>query len=60
MKRSQWEIRELAEAIYKEVKKVAPALFDGSGPACISLGACPEGEMTCGRMAEVREKYTLR
>ncbi|NLZ38545.1 MAG: FAD-dependent thymidylate synthase [Firmicutes bacterium] len=55
--RAQWEIRALAEAVYKEVKKVAPTLFASAGPACVSEGACPEGEMTCGQIAEVREKY---
>jgi thymidylate synthase (FAD) len=55
--RAQWEIRLLAEAIYKEVKRVAPTLFGAAGPACVSNGACPEGEMTCGEIAAVREKF---
>lgn len=55
--RAQWEIQQLAEAIYKEVKKVAPTLFGAAGPACVSEGACPEGEMTCGEIAVVREKF---
>ncbi|MDW7649934.1 MAG: FAD-dependent thymidylate synthase [Bacillota bacterium] len=55
--RAQWEIRLLAEAIYKEVKKVAPTLFGAAGPACVSEKACPEGEMTCGEIAAVREKF---
>lgn len=55
--RAQWEIRALAEAVYREVKKVAPTLFAYAGPACVSEGACPEGELTCGEIAAVREKY---
>jgi thymidylate synthase (FAD) len=55
--RAQWEIRELAETIYKEVKKVAPTLFSIAGPACVTDGACPEGKLTCGRIVDVREKY---
>jgi thymidylate synthase (FAD) len=55
--RAQWEIRALAEAVYKEVKKVAPTLFASAGPACVSEGSCPEGKMTCGQIAQVREKY---
>lgn len=55
--RAQWEIRALAEALYIEVKKVAPILFGTAGPACVSEGACPEGEMTCGEIAAVREKF---
>src|SRR5690606_16370489 len=55
--RAQWEIRALAEAVYREVKKVAPTLFAYAGPACVSEGACPEGKMTCGEITAVREKY---
>jgi thymidylate synthase (FAD) len=55
--RAQWEIRELAETIYKEVKKVAPTLFSIAGPACVTDGVCPEGKMTCGHILDVREKY---
>ncbi|MCR3921103.1 MAG: FAD-dependent thymidylate synthase [Firmicutes bacterium] len=55
--RAQWEIRALAEAVYAEVKKVAPTLFSSAGPACVSEGTCPEGKMTCGQIAMVRDKY---
>ncbi|MBS4007475.1 MAG: FAD-dependent thymidylate synthase [Clostridium sp.] len=55
--RAQWEIRLLAETIYQEVKKVAPNLFAAAGPACVSQGVCPEGEMTCGEIAAVQEKF---
>ncbi len=54
--RAQWEIRELAEEMYKLVYKVAPSLFVNSGPSCVA-GACPEGKMTCGKIQEVRDKY---
>ncbi|MEG1984692.1 MAG: FAD-dependent thymidylate synthase [Oscillospiraceae bacterium] len=54
--RAQWEIRELAEAMFKLVYDVAPALFESSGPPC-ACGSCPEGKMTCGQAAEMREKY---
>ena len=47
--RSQWEIRELAERMLKEVKEIAPILFEKAGPRCEELGYCPEGELTCGR-----------
>lgn len=46
--RAQWEIREMAKLMLQEVKKVAPNIFKNSGAACISLGYCPEGEMSCG------------
>jgi thymidylate synthase (FAD) len=58
--RAQWEIRAMAVEMLKLVKTVAPVIFDKAGPGCLE-GACPEGAMTCGRMAAVREFYqTLR
>lgn len=54
--RAQWEIRELAEQMLREVVKVAPHLFAKAGPACYK-GACPEGKMTCGKCMEMRERY---
>lgn len=54
--RAQWEIRELAISMLKEVKKVYPILFKKSGPGCIN-GPCPEGSMTCGKIVEVRERF---
>ena len=55
--RAQWEIRAMAEEMLKQVKEVAPILFKNCGPSCIT-GACPEGNMTCGKISEVREKYS--
>jgi len=43
--RSQWEIREVATEMLRQVKKVAPTLFENAGPSCIELGYCPEGKM---------------
>jgi thymidylate synthase (FAD) len=43
--RSQWEIREAAKEMLRQVKKVAPALFENAGPSCMNLGFCPEGKM---------------
>jgi len=54
--RAQWEIRAMAVEMLKLVKSVAPILFEGAGPGCLS-GPCPEGEMTCGRMVAVREFF---
>ena len=54
--RAQWEIRALAEEMYKLVYAVAPTLFGHSGPACVD-GVCTEGKMSCGRAAEVRAHY---
>jgi thymidylate synthase (FAD) len=43
--RSQWELREVAMEMLRQVKKVAPALFENAGPTCVELGFCPEGKM---------------
>lgn len=56
--RAQWEIKEMADEMLMEVKKVAPILFKNAGPSCIS-GPCPEGSMTCGKIVEVRARYKV-
>ncbi|MGE5631551.1 MAG: FAD-dependent thymidylate synthase [Caulobacteraceae bacterium] len=54
--RAQWEIRSMAEEMLRQLKGIAPILFKNAGPSCLT-SPCPEGNMTCGRMLEVREKY---
>ncbi len=56
--RAQWEIRELANRMLIEVKKVAPTIFEKAGPRCVSLGYCPEGKFTCGKLKQVIEAYS--
>jgi thymidylate synthase (FAD) len=55
--RAQWEIRELAELMAKECKRVAPVIFEKAGPSCVQAGVCPEGEFSCGKMKEMKERY---
>lgn len=55
--RAQWEIRNLAIEMLKEVKKVYPVLFKNAGPNCIN-GPCKEGNMTCGKINEVRQFFS--
>lgn len=57
--RAQWEIKNVADLMLLEVKKVAPNLFKNAGPSCIS-GGCPEGKMSCGKIKEVREQYKVK
>ena len=52
--RAQWEIRRMAEEMFKICLDIAPALFMDAGPACIR-GKCPEGEKTCGMAPEIRK-----
>ena len=54
--RAQWEIRALAEQIYRLVLPIAPAIFEHAGPGCVR-GACPEGKRSCGQAEAVRTRY---
>ena len=55
--RAQWEIRAVADEMLKLCFEAAPHVFKNAGPACVMTGRCPEGRMTCGKIAEVRDKY---
>lgn len=54
--RAQWEIRAAANEMLRLCKEVAPNLFKYAGPPCVH-GKCPEGKMSCGKAAEMKEKY---
>ena len=54
--RAQWEIQDIANQMLALVIKVAPNLFKNAGPSCVN-GHCPEGKMTCGKMAEIRARH---
>jgi thymidylate synthase (FAD) len=54
--RAQWEIRQMAEEMFRQAKNAAPVIFSKAGPGCIA-GPCPEGEYTCGKIKEVRKQY---
>ncbi|MHA1801109.1 MAG: FAD-dependent thymidylate synthase [Candidatus Heimdallarchaeaceae archaeon] len=61
--RSQWEIRELAERMLEEVKKVAPTIFKNLGAFCDFYGYCPENSHSCGKaptIDELKEKADLK
>lgn len=47
--RAQWEIREVADEMLKQVKKAAPVIFENAGASCDFYGFCPEGEFCCGK-----------
>ena len=51
--RAQWEIRRMAEEMFRLCFETAPALFMNAGPACLR-GKCPEGEKSCGKAAQIR------
>jgi thymidylate synthase (FAD) len=54
--RAQWEIRALAQEMFRLVYAVAPHVFVNAGPTCVN-GGCGEGKMTCGRADEMREIF---
>ncbi|MGN0463345.1 MAG: FAD-dependent thymidylate synthase [Acutalibacteraceae bacterium] len=56
--RAQWEIREYANEMLAELKKVSPVLFSHYGPSCFVSGVCPEGRFSCGKVNEMKEKYS--
>lgn len=58
--RAQWEIRAVANEMFRQCMEVAPNIFKYAGPDCITKGKCSEGKMTCGKrpnlIYEVEEK----
>lgn len=55
-KRAQWEIRQLADLMLEEVRKVAPLLFAKAGATCVTQGVCFEGKMSCGKVKNIQNR----
>lgn len=53
--RAQWEIRNVAWEMWKQVYEIAPHVF--INPVACIAGKCPEGKRTCGKAEEARQKY---
>lgn len=56
--RAQWEIRDMAILLLKKLREIAPELFSSYGPSCYTTGFCPEGRLTCGQMAQIKDKFS--
>lgn len=58
-KRAQWEIREMAIEMLRQVKRVAPSIFEDAGPSCIEFGYCPEGVLKTEecKIEEIRKEF---
>lgn len=54
--KAQWQIRNIANDIVKEVKKVAPLIGKGLGPTCITNHVCNEGRESCGLIDNILNK----
>ena len=54
--KAQWQIRNIANDIVKEVKKVAPLIGKGLGPTCITHKICNEGKESCGLIDNILNK----
>jgi len=55
--RAQWEIREVANEMYRICYLVAPTLFMYAGPSCVVNGKCSEGKMSCGQLAQKKREF---
>lgn len=55
--RAQWEIQEYANEFLAKLRKISPKLFIHYGPSCYLTGVCPEGRLSCGRSAEIKELF---
>lgn len=56
---AQWEIRELAVKKLLLLRGLSDVLYEKALPSCV-LGSCREGRLSCGRAAEVRERFAVR
>lgn len=52
------EIRELMENKYDLISKECPSIYIKGVPSCV-YGKCKEGNMSCGRSEEMKQRYTL-
>lgn len=56
--RAQWEIRDFAYEMLRQLRSAAPEIFKFYGPSCYVTGKCPEGALTCGKAAEIKEIFS--
>ena len=54
--RAQWQIRNIANIMVGEVKKIAPLIGKGLGPSCVVDHICNEGGASCGLIKKILEK----
>ena len=57
--KAQWQIRNIAKEIAKQIKEVSPLLGKGLGSTCVTDLICNEGKECCGlinKLLEAKEK----
>ncbi len=54
--RAQWEIRDFAIDMLKQLRAADKTVFDFYGPSCF-VDKCTEGPMTCGKAVEMKEFF---
>ncbi|SDC21488.1 MULTISPECIES: FAD-dependent thymidylate synthase [unclassified Candidatus Frackibacter] len=54
--RAQKEIRKMAREMLRQVKDIAPIIFNSAGPLCETERRCKEGKMSCGRLNKITSK----
>ncbi len=55
--RAQWEVRDIAVELLRQLRHSFPALFCHFGPSCFVSGSCPEGRLTCGQKEAVTTRF---
>ncbi len=55
--RAQWEIRKIAIKMLNIARQENYNIFKSFGPSCYSTGKCPEGNMSCGKMRNVKKMF---
>ena len=56
--RAQWEIRTISMNMLFALQNHFPALFSHYGPSCVMQNHCPEGELSCGQINQVRKAFS--
>ncbi len=56
--RAQWEIQAYCNDFLSKLRKISPVIFNNYGPSCYVSGKCPEGKFSCGRISEMKERFS--
>ncbi len=54
--KAQWQIRNVAKEVAKQIKEVSPLFGKGLGPTCMTDYVCNEGRESCGLINTILEQ----